>query len=214
MSNSSANLLKFFSLLALMLLTRAHHIGSALHLPGASAAVFFLGGFYLSGRGLSGPAAGALLGSAGGADKGGRASRFRPSAFWLFLGAAVTLDFSLFFAGRTSGFCLTPGYAFLLPAYAILWQGGRLLAQSQKSGMAFLFQGAVCWFAVSAVSYLIRNASFYWLSGRYPDANMAQYLDRLAQYFVPFVTTPTVYLVAALALHVVLVRSQRRVAYS
>ncbi|MBM3153552.1 MAG: hypothetical protein FJZ96_15320, partial [Chloroflexi bacterium] len=36
------------SLLAVMLATRFHHFGDALHLPDASWALFFLAGFYLA----------------------------------------------------------------------------------------------------------------------------------------------------------------------
>lgn len=201
-SGLRADFLRISALLGLLVLTRATHLGSALHLPDAAAAVFFLGGFYFAGSALFSTAA------------PGSQSRLRPSLFWLFFGISVALDFSLFFAGRTSGFCLTPGYLAMLPAYWILWQGGRLVARSRASGTQLLLTGALSWAAVGSVSYLLRNAAFYWFSGRYPDPNMAQYLERLSTYFLPFVTAPVVYLAAAAALHVLLARSQRQAIWS
>jgi hypothetical protein len=179
------------TLLALMLLTRVTHLGSALQLPSASTAVFFLGGFYLGGTVIS---------------------RLRVSPFWLFLASVVVADFGNYFAGHTSGFCLTPAYAAMLPAYWLLWQGGRWLARSSATGFRFVALAALSWAVVGSVSYLLRNGVFYWLSGRYPDPNMAQYLERLSQYFLPFVTAPLVYLIGAFALHVALGQVQRRTA--
>lgn len=182
------------ALLALMLLTRVTHLGSALQLPSASTAVFFLAGFYLGGVRLY-----ALPGG-----------RLRLSPFWLFLAAAVVADFGNYFAGRSSGHCLTPSYGAMLPAYWLLWQGGRWLARRRATGLRLLTLAALSWAVVGSVSYLLRNGTFYWLSGRYPDPHMAEYLERLSQYFLPFVTAPLVYLIGALALHVTLSQRQRQ----
>ena len=76
---------------ALMIATRFHHFGTALHLPDASMALFFLGGLWPR----------------------------RHLAFAAFMALAVLLDWvSVSYAG-VSDFCVTPAYSFLLPAYAV-----------------------------------------------------------------------------------------------
>src|SRR5690606_32608126 len=111
MSNSSASspyfssslLWRLLPLALLILLTRVDHFGSAMHLPDASKAVFFLAGFYLT-------------------QAAGRGSNL---GFWALLLLVVAIDFISFgLSGRETALCLTPSYPFLLPAYGALWFGG------------------------------------------------------------------------------------------
>lgn len=106
----------FYSLLAvfalLMVATRFHHFGTALHLPDASMAVFFLAGLYLR----------------------------RHLAFVGFMVLAVALDWAAISYAGVSDFCVTPAYSFLLPAYAALWYGGRWYA-GQLQATAALWPG-------------------------------------------------------------------------
>ncbi len=69
-------------------------------LPGTSWAVFFLAGVYLRSRWAL------------------------PRLFAL----TWVLDFVAYTWGGASGFCLTPAYVFLLPAYGGLWLTGRWYA--------------------------------------------------------------------------------------
>ncbi|MEP7184736.1 MAG: hypothetical protein ABI767_02760 [Rhodanobacter sp.] len=173
------------SLSVVMVATRFHHLGSLIHLPDASMAVFFLGGLYLR----------------------------RHRLFVLMLALAVGVDWaSVGYAGN-SDFCITAAYAFLPLSYAALWYGGRLYArhlEATAGSFALAFGVAL----ISAtVAFGISNGSFYWLGGRYPEPNVSQYVARLWQWGPLFVRTTMAYIAVALALHAVLARViHRRVA--
>lgn len=168
----------FAALVLLMTATRFHHLGDALHLPDASMAVFFLGGLYLR----------------------------RHGAFVVFLLMAVTIDWVAITARGLSfwqHYCVTPSYAFLLLAYAVLWYGGRAYAaRSHGRALRIVLAGALATgMAAAAVSFLISNGAFYWLGGRYAEPNVAEYLSRLWQWGPPFVRTTTFYVAVGLAVH-------------
>lgn len=117
------------SLLAVMLATRFHHFGDALHLPDASWALFFLAGFYLARVWLP-----------------------------VLLLAAVAIDVAAVGWMGVSDYCLTPAYAALQLAHLALWAGGRMARELRgivsmaavalaATGLAFvLSNGAFYWF--------------------------------------------------------------------
>ena len=161
---------KHFALFALfavlMAATRYHHFGSALHLPDASLAVFFLVGFYL------------------------RSFVYFP----LLLVEAGLIDYLAITAGGVSDWCVTPAYGFLIPTYACLLYGGRWYAERHRtawSTLPWLF-GAV--FIATSFAFLISNASFYTLSGRFPDLAWAEYGARVAKYYPSYLTSTFVYI--------------------
>lgn len=158
----------------LMVATRFHHFGSATHLPDASLAVFFLGGFYLR----------------------------RPALFGCYLAAAALIDYLAITLGGVSDWCVTPAYAFLIPTYASLWLGGVWYARKHRMEWRTLapFFGAVA-LGVSA-AFLISNGSFYLLSGYFPEMGWIEYAARVAKYFPPYATAAAAYIVLAAALHV------------
>ncbi|BDU23116.1 hypothetical protein [Dyella sp. GSA-30] len=152
-------------LVACMIATRFKHFGDAMHLPDASMAVLFIGGIYLR----------------------------RHLAFAGFVTLAVLVDWiSVNYAG-VSDFCITPAYAFLLPAYAVLWYGGR------ACGVGRSFFGSLAFgFVAACLSFAISNGGFYWLGGRYANPHVAEYVARLWQWGPLFVRTTMAYLVVAL----------------
>jgi hypothetical protein len=163
----------FALLTLLMVTTRFKHFGDALHLPDASMAVFFLGGLYLR----------------------------RHIAFVFFVLLAVLLDYvSIRYAG-VSDFCVTTAYAFLPPAYAVLWYGGRLYTEQLSGSARSLFGAFVVALVCATLSFAISNGSFYWLGGRYAQPHMAEYLARLWQWGPLFVRTTLGYIAAAWVLH-------------
>jgi len=103
---SSRELAIALGLAALMAATRFHHFGSPLHLPDASLAVFFLGGLALGNAAL----------------------------FAAFLAEAALVDWLAIAWGGVSGWCVTPAYAFLIPACASLWAAGRWCAMRRREG--------------------------------------------------------------------------------
>ncbi|MDG2525814.1 hypothetical protein P6166_10665 [Stenotrophomonas sp. HITSZ_GD] len=172
------------ALLIVMAATRFHHVGSLLHLPDASMALFFLGGFYLR----------------------------RYVQYALLLGVAVLIDYLAIRQQGMSFFqhyCVTPAYYALLLSYAVLWQAGRWVSARREGGLASLGLVWVVGVAAAAVSFLISNGAFYWFGGRYPDPNWNQYLACAGQWGPLFVRTTATYLAVALALHYVVARRRR-----
>ncbi|SFW75321.1 hypothetical protein [Luteibacter sp. UNCMF366Tsu5.1] len=152
-----------------MIGTRFHHFGDALHLPDASMALFFLGGIYLR----------------------------KHLAFVAFVVLSVLVDwYSVSYAG-VSDFCITVAYAFMPLAYAVLWYAGRLLAPRYDGSLrshALVFAGLL----VSAtLSYAVSNGAFYWLGGRYAAPHMTEYVQRFVQWAPLFVRAAAGYVLVA-----------------
>lgn len=177
--NSRNTVVMVAALAMLMGLTRFSHFGTAIHLPDASMAVFFLGGLYVR----------------------------RHLTFLGFVALAGALDFvSVRFAG-TSDFCITPAYSFLLPAYAVLWYAGRLFADRLQASAGSLAMAAGVALLASTLSFVISNGAFYWLGGRYAAPHFAEYVDRLMHWAPMFVRTSMAYVVVALVVHAVVARA-------
>lgn len=171
--SKSQQILVGIALSLLIIMTRGHHFASINVLPSASLAVFFLAGFYLR-------------------------QGWVPVAL---MGLCAGLDFySVAFAG-TSGFCVTPAYGFLAPAYATLWLAGRWFAKRYSfSAKALLpLVGGVG--AAAFVSELFSSGGFYFFGGRYPDPTLAEFLPRIAKYFPQQLEGIAFWLVVAVIVH-------------
>ena len=150
-------------LIALMVLTRFHHFGDFLHLPDASLAVFFFAGFY------------------------------RKKAFLGFLlGLAALIDYVSIENG-TSGWCVTPAYAFLIPTYATMWIAGRYSAMFKTLHLVELVKAFGLLMLSASFAFVISNASFYLFSGKFGSLAVFDYLTSVSQYYVPFVGSTLVY---------------------
>ena len=162
-------------LVLLMALTRGHHFATLEHLPGASWAIFFLAGVYL-----------------------------RPAWFLPVLLALVwLLDFAAFTWGGTSGFCLTPAYVFLLPAYGALWLAGRWYAKQHCFEWRTLLPLTLSVLAGAAVCELFSSGGFYFFSGRFADPAFAEFGARLLKYFPPYLQSLALYVGIAVVAHTV-----------
>lgn len=171
----------FTALAALMVATRFHHFGDALHLPDASMAVFFLGGLWLR----------------------------KHLGFVAYLVMAVAIDWIAIQAQGKSFFehyCVTPSYAFLLLAYAALWYGGRWYAPRLRATPRAWFGALGVGLAAATVSFLISNGAFYWLGGRYEDPHLSQYLARVWQWGPLFVRTTLSYIAVGLIAYALIAR--------
>lgn len=166
----------FAVLVVLMITTRFHHFGTALNLPDASMAVFFLGGLYLR-------------------------RRLAFVAFVAFVVLAGVIDWIAIAGAGVSDFCVTPAYSFLLPAYAVLWYGGRLYADRLQPtwGSALAAFGVAL--VSASLSFAISNGAFYWLGGRYAEPNFTEYVARAWQWGPLFVRTTMAYVAAAAVVH-------------
>lgn len=167
--------MSFAALVLLMALTRFNHFGSALALPDASWAVFFLGGFYF-GRG-----------------------RVALAGFALLALESVLIDYYAIAIQGVSDWCVTNAYGFMLFAYAALWWAGVHAANTVKRIKWF------AWAALATLgAFLISNASFYWFSGRYEQMPLFDYASRVAPYFVSYLAVTLMYIACAVVLEMLL----------
>lgn len=171
----------FAALLTLMIATRFRHLGSFLHLSDASMAIFFLGGLYLR----------------------------RHALFGVFLLLAVAIDY----IGITSRgldffqhYCVTPPYTFLLAAYAVLWYAGRMYSPRMGANGRAVAAGLGVALLAACASFLISNAAFYWLGGRYAQPHFAEYIARIWQWGPMFVRSTMIYVASAFLVHALIVR--------
>ena len=165
------------ALAAALTLTRGQHFATLHSLPGASWAVFFLAGVYL------------------------RPLWMLPAA----LGLAWFLDFAAFTWGGTSGFCLTPAYVFLLPAYTSLWLAGHWYAAHHRFAWTTLVPLAASVVAGAAVCELFSSGGFYFFSGRFAEPTLIEFGARLAKYFPSYLGSLAFYVGIAVAVHALLV---------
>jgi hypothetical protein len=149
-----------------------------LHLPDASAAVFFLAGVYL------------------------RPIWMLPA----LLVEAALIDYLAIAVGGVSSFCISPAYGFLLPAYGALWLAGRWYAKTSnkqvRHRLAFstllpLAAGVV---TGGLVSDLFSSGGFYFFSGRF-EPNLAAFGARIARYFPSSLATLAFYVAVAAIVH-------------
>lgn len=163
-----------------MLATRGHHAGTPNHLPDASWAVFLLLGFYLRSRML----------------------------LPLFLALAALVDYVAITQFGVNAYCVTPAYAFLLPAYSALWLAGRWYAAHHRFELRNLPLFATAVLVGSASCELISSGSFYFLGGRFADTSLAEFASRLLQYFPTNLGNVVLYLGVAALVHILIVSKQ------
>lgn len=171
--NKNKSLVLCVVLIALMAATRMHHFGSSLHLPDASLAVFLLAGFLVA----------------------------SPLLFGALMLEAAALDYVAITHLGVSDYCVTPAYWFLIPTYAALWFAGRIYARMHQNSLRSLGLFSVVSFAAVSTAFVISNGAFYLFSGRFADVSIAEYAARIAQYYVPYVSSAVVYLVPAVMLY-------------
>jgi len=161
-------------LVMLVVATRGQHIATLQSLPGASWAAFFLAGVYLRPR-------------------------------WVLPGLlALTwiLDFAAYTWGGASGFCITPAYVFLLPAYSALWFAGRWYAGQYCFEWRTLLPLSIAMLAGGAVCKLFSSGGFYFFSGRFTDPTFIEFGARLAKYFPLHFQPLVLYVSCAALIHV------------
>jgi hypothetical protein len=163
------------ALAALMAATRSHHFATALHLPDASWAVFFLAGFYL-----------------------------RPvwtlPALTALAGVSDYVAIAWF---GVSDFCVTLAYGFLLPAYGALWLAGRWYAGRHRFALATLVPLAASVVMGAAVCEIISSGGFYFFSGRFAETSLVEFGVRLAKYFPPSLESLVFWMGITTVVHIV-----------
>jgi hypothetical protein len=201
MSNTQTKSIAIFLLLAtLMAATRFNHFGSAISLPDASYAVFFLGGLYLA-----------------------RFTRASAAVFIVLLMEAGLIDYYATSVQGISDWCMTPAYWFLIPTYGSLWMVGRWFT-SRKNKAGHTMEGhmeskalivlAIAAWAASSFAFAFSNATFYLFSARYEEMSAVEYISRVAQYYASYVSVALLYIACAVAMHMVIEIISRQRAHS
>ena len=198
MNNIPTRSISIFVLMAaLMAATRFNHFGSAVTLPDASYAIFFLGGLYLA-----------------------RFARASAVAFIALLLEAGWIDYYATSVQGISDWCMTPAYWFLIPTYASLWLVGRWFA-SRTNNAGHIMEGkglivlAFAAWAASSFAFAFSNATFYLFSERYADMSAVEYTTHVAQYYVSYVSVALLYIACAVAIHMAvdIIRKQRVISH-
>ena len=179
-TDSRSRILIGLALAALMAATRGQQFAPlAHHLPDASLAVFFLAGLYL--RSIWG--------------------------FPALFGLATVIDLSAIGWGGVSGYCMTPAYWMLVPAYGVVWGIGRWSAgrlEMTKESLPLLF-GVLL--AGGVLSEVFASGGFYLFSGRFADLSVVELLGRFATYMPATLLHLMVYVGLAVVVHLTLARA-------
>lgn len=155
----------FLALIGLMLATRFHHFGSAFSLPDASLIVFFFSGLFFS----------------------------RLKLFILLLCEAALIDYVGISHFGVNSFCVSPAYVALIPTYGVMWLAGGYCAKFKTLNRLEMYAQFGVLFLATSVAFLISNGSFFLFSGRYPNADLATYLNRVAMYYPPYLSATLIY---------------------
>jgi len=160
------------ALMALMAATRFDHMGTAIALPDASLAVFFLAGLWFGGRYWFA----ALLIEAAGVD------------YWAINQMAV------------SDFCISPAYLFLIPTYGAMWLAGKYCRSLQSVSIRHISQQLMALVIATSAAFVVSNGSFYLLSDKITQASWAQYTEIFSTYYPAYLSSTVVYAVLILAM--------------
>jgi hypothetical protein len=196
MNNIQSKTFAIFVLLAaLMAATRFNHFGTAVALPDASLAVFFLGGLYLA-----------------------KYTRASVAAFSVLILEAGLIDYYATSIQGTSDWCMTPAYWFLIPTYGSLWFVGRWFALRHTTECSMESKSLIglvlaAW-AANSFAFIFSNAAFYLFSERFEEMSAVEYTSGVAQYYISYVSVALLYIACAVALHMAIDMISKQRAHS
>jgi hypothetical protein len=145
-----------FAVLALiMLATRPQMLDQYFHAPDTSLASFFVMGFYMRAR----------------------------WAFPALFALGFVIDVVVIYVLGGSGYCFTPAYAMLVPAYGTMWLAGRFAAKNLAPRLSMLPAFAALVAGSALVSNMFSSGGFYFLGGRYADPTLIEFWSRVETYF-------------------------------
>lgn len=169
--------LGILTVLALLIAaTHGHHFATVLHLPPATWAVFFLGGFYLR----------------------------RAWMFAALVAEVVLLDYFAVTVGGVSTFCVSAAYGFMLPAYGTLWLAGSWLAKRYSFSPRVLPALGASLLASATLAEIFTSGGFYFFSGRFADTSVVEFGTRLLKYFPQSLSSFAFWMGVAVAVHIAL----------
>jgi hypothetical protein len=183
MKLTTRQLAGFCALAVLMAVTRSGHIGTAWSPPDASWPVLYLAGFYF-----------------------GRQWRW---ALPTLLCTAIVVDFIVIKDFGVSSYCVTAAYAFILPAYSLLWLGGAWLRRQYHHQILDLVRCAASLGVAASLCFLVTNASFYWLGSRVPDPTFTGWWASCARWYPDFLGVSFTYIAIGAVLQAAFARPAR-----
>jgi len=171
-----------FVLLALGLLmisSRSHYF---VWLPDASWAVFFIAGFYLN--------------------------RWRHWVFLLLTSLALLIDWQVISAQGINfwqHYCISIGYAFLLPAYFVMWAAGQWLRENNdgtywRKLSLFLLSLSIS----TALCHLLAQSGFYWFSQSIPNPTLTGWLSNYYHWLLPYLAITLLYTSSSALIHLLI----------
>lgn len=166
--NVIQNNTKYFAIMALavlMAVTRMDHFGSAVSLPDATLAVFYLVGML----------AGGVV------------------SFVALCAEAALIDYLAITQFQVSDYCISPAYVFLLPTYAVMFLAGRWSAKYLVLNIQDISRFTACLIGATSLAFFISNGGFYWFSGKFPEMSVTQYITRVGQYYPPYLGSTLLY---------------------
>jgi len=156
--------------------TRSHYFP---WLPDASWAIFFIAGYYLN--------------------------NWRIWVFPLLIGLAVFIDWQVITAQGINfwqHYCISIGYACLLPAYFVMWAGGQWLQRHdngthwRRLGL-FLFSLSIS----TALCHLLAQSGFYWFSDSVSNPTLTGWISNYCHWLFPYLGVTLLYTSITLLLH-------------
>jgi hypothetical protein len=177
-TDTRSRLLIGLALAALMAATRGQQLAPlGQHLPDASLAVFLLAGFY--------------LGSGWG--------------FLALFAFATLIDLTAIGWGGVSGYCLTPAYWLLVPAYGAVWAAGRWYAGRHRDSASTLPMLGGVLLVGGVAAELFASGGFYLFSGRFADLSLIGFGHSLVDYLPGTLLALFAYVGLAVIVHLSLI---------
>lgn len=174
-TDTRSRLLIGLALAALMAATRGQQFAPlGQHLPDASLAVFFLAGFYLPGL----------------------------MVFGALFGFATMIDLAAIGWGGVSGYCLTPAYWLLVPAYGSVWAAGRWYARRHQQTLTTLPVLGAALLVGGLGAEFFASGGFYLFSGRFADLSLIGFAHSLVDYLPGTLGALFVYVGMAALVHI------------
>lgn len=174
-NDTRSRLLIGIALAALMAATRGQQFAPlGQHLPDASLAVFFLAGFYLGG--------------------------FR--SFLALFAFATLIDLTAIGWGGVSGYCLTPAYWLLVPAYGAVWAAGRWYRGRHRESVSTLPVLAGTLLVSGIAAEALASGGFYLFSGRFAELSLIGLGHSLVDYLPGTLLALLLYVGLAAPVHV------------
>jgi len=172
-------------LLLVLILTRSgitrSHFGTEFNLPDASWAVFWLMGLLTT---------------------------FSAWPVMLLVTCAV-VDYVVIHGG-VSAYCVTPAYAFLIPAYLSLWMMGKWSQSQLPIRTASLLRLMLSLAIGVTTCFVITNISFYLLSGYFSHLSASAFAINVSRYWLYYLLHTAVYAGVGLIIHYCVVHLQRQ----